>query len=427
MLKKIQVDQLRLGMHLRSFEGSWGDHPFWRASFVLLDPADLARARASGIGECWIDTGLGVDVAASSVAAAAPVAEVDVSVAAGASVVAESASTRRVSLDAELHRAAKLCKTASTQVMAMFEDVRLGRTLDAERCLPLVHDISASVIRNPGAMLSLARLKTQDDYTYMHSVAVCALMVALGRQMGLDEAACRDAGMAGLMHDIGKAAISPRILGKPGKLDDEETAIIKTHPVRGYELLTEGSAASETTLDVCLHHHERMDGAGYPHRLARDDISMFARMGAVCDVYDAVTSDRPYKAGWDPSESIVRMAQWEGHFDPAMLKALIHTLGIYPIGSLVELESRRIAVVVEQNTHALTKPVVKIFFSQRSKMPVVPEIVDLAAPGCQDSICARTSMEGRNERQIASLWAGVALPKGYKAPRRRADQPATSR
>src|SRR5439155_18292257 len=141
----------------------------------------------------------------------------------------------------------------------------LGRAIDAEHCIPLVHDITESVFRNPGALVSLARLKTQDDYTYMHSVAVCALMVALARQLGLDEARCRDAGLAGLLHDTGKALMPPEVLNKPGKLTDAEFAMMKLHPQRGHELLSEGRAVVGAALDVCLHHHEKFDGSGYPH------------------------------------------------------------------------------------------------------------------------------------------------------------------
>ncbi len=423
MLRKIPVQQLQLGMYVHSFEGSWVDHPFWRNSFVLEEAADLARARASNIDECWIDVSLGLDVAPPPLGA--PPALPEIATPAASAIVVDA--PKQTSMTAELNRAAKLCKTASKQVMQMFNDARLGNTLDAQGCLPLVTEITESVFRNPGALLSLARLKTQDDYSYMHSVAVCALMVALGRQMGFDDAGCRDAGMAGLLHDIGKSVIPPEILGKPGKLDDREFDIIKTHPERGHELLLGGSAVPPSSLDVCLHHHERVDGKGYPHGLAGDEISLIARMGAVCDVYDAVTSDRPYKAGWDPAEAIARMAQWEGHFDPAIVKALIHSLGIYPTGSLVRLESQRIAVVVDQNAHALARPIVKIFFSQRSRMPVAPELVDLAGPNCSDRISSRESTDGWNQREIAALWAGQALPKGFKAPGNAASLPSRTR
>ena len=410
VLKKIEVRQLELGMHLHAFDGPWVSHPFWRTAFVLKDIDDVHKARASDLAHCWIDTALGADVAASAPPAVQPPCAP-----APAPVVAEQSPAS--TMGDELGRAARLCKSASAQVRHMFDDARLGRALDADGCTSLVHEISESMSRNPGALLTLARLKTQDDYSYMHSVAVCALMISLGRQLGLDDAQCREAGVAGLLHDIGKAFIPPAILGKPGKLDDAEFAIIKTHPERGHEILLASPATSESARDVCLHHHERIDGKGYPHGLGGEEISMFARMGAVCDVYDAVTSERPYKAGWDPADAIARMAQWEGHFDPAMIRALVLTLGVYPNGSLVRLESQRIAVVVEQNAQAMAKPVVKVFFSQKSRMPMPPQVLDLAAPHCTDRIQAREDVAGWNQRDIAKLWAGDALPKGFKAMR----------
>jgi putative nucleotidyltransferase with HDIG domain len=309
----------------------------------------------------------------------------------------------------------------------MFGEVRMGRTLDAERCLPLVNEIADSVHRNSSALVSLSRLKTQDDYTYMHCVAVCALMIALGRQLGLDESACREAGMAGLLHDIGKALMPTAILNKPGKLDEAEFSAIKEHPVRGHELLVEVPGLPPSSLDVCLHHHEKFDGSGYPHGQAADGISLFARMGSICDVYDAVTSDRPYKAGWNPGEAIAQIATWKGHFDPEIVKAFIRSLGIYPMGSLVRLASQRVGVVIEQNECALTRPIVKIFFSLRSRLPVPPAIVDLSGAHCTDSIQELERLDGWNQREIAAMWAGDAVPKGFKHPARPARHAANGR
>ena len=203
-----------------------------------------------------------------------------------------------------MQRAAQVLKRSKQQVTSLFNEARLGKAVDPQQCLPLVEQISASLARNGSALLSLARLKTSDEYTYMHSVAVCALMIAMARQLGLSEEHVREAGEAGLLHDIGKMAIPDAILNKPGKLTDAEFGTMRSHPEAGARMLLDCRQVSALVIDVCLHHHEKFDGSGYPHRLTGEQISLFARMGAVCDVYDAITSDRPYKKGWDPAEAL---------------------------------------------------------------------------------------------------------------------------
>jgi HD-GYP domain-containing protein (c-di-GMP phosphodiesterase class II) len=245
----------------------------------------------------------------------------------------------------------------------------------------------------------------------MHSVAVCALMVALGRQLGLNDAQCRDAGMAGMLHDLGKAVMPQEILNKPGKLTPEEFDIIKQHPVRGYEMLLGGTNVSEGAKDVCLHHHERFDGTGYPHGLAGENITLLSRMGAVCDVYDAVTSDRPYKAGWDPAHALSQMASWKGHFDTVVFQSFVKSVGIYPTGSLVRMRSGRLAVVLEQNPSALTKPRVKIFFSTKAGLPLDPQVLDLSSPHVNDQIEAREPPENWQFPYLTELWDGATALK----------------
>jgi hypothetical protein len=157
-----------------------------------------------------------------------------------------------------------------------------------------------------------------------------------------------------------------------------------------------------------LHHHEKTDGSGYPVKLKRDEISLHAKMGAVCDVYDALTSNRPYKMGWDPAESIRKMAEWvEGHFDKRVFQAFVKSLGIYPIGSLVRLDSGRIGVVMEQTNHSLTTPRVKVFFSTKSDMRIPPGIVDLSLPGATDKIATREDPEKWKFHDLNELWSGM--------------------
>jgi putative nucleotidyltransferase with HDIG domain len=407
MLKKITIQQLRLGMHLHALEGSWLDHPFWKTKFVLSDQSDLDKLRASGVPACVIDVSKGLDVLvvpAHAAAATTPVAAPD--------PVPEPMSpailSQPSSMAGEVKRAAVLVSKSKQAVMALFSEARMGKALDASECLPLVDEVAGSVWRNPGALVSLARLKTHDDYTYMHSVAVCALMVSLAKQLGLNEARTREAGLAGLLHDLGKAMMPSEVLNKPGKLTDDEWKIMKSHPMRGHELLREGGTATEGALDVCLHHHEKMDGSGYPHGLHGDQISLLAKMGAVCDVYDAITSNRPYKNGWDPAESVRKMAEWRGgHFDDAVFQAFVKSMGIYPVGSLVRMQSGRLAVVCEQNPESLVAPKVKVFFSTRSQLHIPPELLDLSSGSCGDRIAARESNAQWKFTHLDELWAGA--------------------
>lgn len=405
MLKKIPVEQLRLGMHLQAFCGAWLEHPFWRTKFVLTDPRDLALVRESAIREVWIDIAKGKDVdtpeSAHSPDAAPsaddfPQPEIEQE--------PDPAATAPASFSDEVKRASRIVSKGREAVVSMFQEARMGKAIEAEAAAPLVEEISNSVMRNPGALISLARLKTADDYTFMHSVAVCALMIALARQLGLDEKQTREAGMAGLLHDLGKAMIPLEVLNKPGKLTDAEFDLVKTHPEEGYKLLLEGKDVSEVVKDVCLHHHEKVDGSGYPKRLNGETMSLFAKMGAVCDVYDAITSNRPYKAGWDPAESIKRMAEWKGHFDPMVFQAFVKSLGIYPIGSLVRLESGKLGVVIEQGEQSLLKPRVKVFFSTRAQAYITPEVIDLARS--PEKIAAREEATKWGIKDVDRWWVG---------------------
>jgi putative nucleotidyltransferase with HDIG domain len=395
-------------MHLHELCGSWMEHPFWRTKFLLKDPNDIRLIIDSGITEVWIDVKIGLDVAQGSDASAAETKE-EVSAAVDKLLIQSAARdqpVKLVSMAEEVKRAAKICATSKAAVVSMFQEVRMGKAISAEAANELVDEIASSVMRNPGALISLARLKTADDYTYMHSVAVCALMVSLARQLKLDEKQIRDAGMSGLLHDLGKAMIPMEILNKPGKLTDEEFHIIKSHPEEGYRLLVEGGSVGEIPLDVCLHHHEKVDGRGYPHQLKDEQISLFAKMGAVCDVYDAITSNRPYKAGWDPAESIRKMTEWcKGHFDEPVFHGFIKSIGIYPIGSLVRLSSGRLAVVTEQSEKSLLTPNVKVFFSTKTNAYIQPEAIYLSRAGATEKIVSREDAAAWGIKNLDQFWA----------------------
>lgn len=350
------------------------DHPFWKSSFLLSTDQDLKALLNSSISEVWIDPGRGLDAESEDISLSSQ----DVL----SSLEAETKSAPpipKATFEDEISRAKLVHAKARKAVVAMFSEVRMGQSIPVDQVYPLVDEIHQSVARNTDALLSLVRLKNADDYTYLHSVAVCALMVALGKQMGLEGDDLRSAGVAGLLHDVGKMMVPDQVLNKPGRLTDEEFSIIQGHPRLGYEVLVEAGMDDPIVLDVCLHHHERMDGRGYPEKLDAGKITLFAKMGAVCDVYDAITSDRCYKKGWEPVEAIRKMVEWqEGHFDKEIFHSFIRTVGIYPQGTLVRLKSGRLALVVEQGERSLLTPVVKVFFSLKQNSAVLPEKIDLS-------------------------------------------------
>ena len=400
-------------MYIHELCGSWMEHPFWKTKFLLNSGKDLQRILESGIREVWIDTSKGLDLPSGQTAEQVEV-ETEAVLLAAAPVQSPETFTpvaetvQRRALEEEVERAAKLCDSSKAAVMKMFGDARMGRAIEVGQAGEMVDEISASIMRQPNALISLARLKHADEYTYMHSVAVCALMIALARQLGLAEEQVREAGMAGLLHDIGKMCMPLAVLNKPGKLTDSEFATMRGHPEAGARLLIDSKQVSALVLDVCLHHHEKIDGTGYPHRLAGEQISLFARMGAVCDVYDAITSNRPYKAGWEPAESIHKMAEWsKGHFDERVFQAFVKTVGIYPTGSLVRLQSGRLGVVLEQHGKSLLTPQVKVFFSAKSKLPIPQEVIDLSKLDGQDRIVGRESPAEWGFRNLSELWTGL--------------------
>jgi len=397
MLRRVLPKDVRLGMFIHALEGSWLHHPFWRKRFLLTDPADLEKLQDSAVPMVVIDDekGLGPDSPpkpavpapstpfARTIAAASRRHEPAPAPARKRSVLAPCSAQE------EFSRANAIVGRSKRAVTRMFNEARLGKAITCSSVTPLVDEIADSVTRNPSALIGIARLKNADEYTYMHSVAVCALMINLARHLEIDEALIRDIGLAGMLHDVGKMAIPVGVLNKPGKLTDEEFAQIRLHPERGHDMLLKGGDVPEIALEVCLHHHEKYDGTGYPHRLAGENISRWARMGAVCDVYDAVTSNRPYKDGWAPTESLSRMEEWEGHFEPELLARFIRSIGIWPVGTLVRLRSNRLGLVVAENKADPTRPRVSAFYSIPGRELIAPETITVANSFKGDQIIQR--------------------------------------
>ena len=377
MIKRVAVGSLRPGMYVHDIGLGWLDHPFPFSHFALKTDDQVSELLALGLQTVLIDTSKGDDL---QDAQTEEEARADATAKLMLLAAEKPRPIREVSVGEEIARAKQLHRRAGVVVRDIMRDVRLGKAVHAENVAALVDDITESVVRNSGALLSMLRLKNKDDYTFLHCVSVGTLMVTFGRSIGMEGEDLRQAGIGGFVHDVGKMKVPDAILNKPAKLTDHEFGVIRAHPSTGHAILRESSGVGDVPLDITLHHHERMDGRGYPEKLAAPDISLLARMASIVDVYDAITSDRAYHKGMEPTEALRRMMEWAegGQLDAELLKRFIRCVGIYPTGTLVRLESGLLGVVTDQNARELLKPRVCVFFSAIDNLYVTPRAIDLA-------------------------------------------------
>jgi HD-GYP domain-containing protein (c-di-GMP phosphodiesterase class II) len=375
MLKRIDSSQLRLGMFIHDLDCGWMEHPFVRSRFVVTSDDEIRKVRSAGIRGVTIDCARGLDVSdAPTLEEAAAATEAEV-----AAIAARPVAPVRASLAEEFSRAVTIQRQAAGLVKTVMQDARLGKAVELDRVAPVVEAITASILRNAGALLGLSVIKAKDDYTFLHSVSVCTLLVAFCRSRKMDADTIYQAGIGGLLHDTGKALVPDHILNKPGRLSDEEFALVQRHPKDGYDILSRTEGIGAIPLDITLHHHERRDGSGYPDRQSESQISELAQMAAIVDVYDAITADRCYHKGMPAAEALRKMYEWSKfHFNPALTQEFMRCVGIYPVGTLVLLESGRLGVVVEPHESSLLTPKVNVFYSTKSQAYIKPETVDLA-------------------------------------------------
>ncbi len=394
MIKKVPVSQLCIGMYVHDLGGSFLDHSFWRSRFLIQNERKLRSLRESKLEWVLIDTDRGVDVSSVASGAAAPAARAEAASRAapqtpGAARSPEKAAAAHQTATPEQQAfddARDIIDGSREQVKQLFADVELGGKIDMRQIEGLVQDMADSIEGHPDALTSLARIKRADQYLYAHSVAVSALMTALARTLELSDEQIRLAGMAGLLHDIGKVRDPDEAPGKLGRPIQPAQELLRKHPQAGAEALRQDPNVPPEVIDVCLHHHERVDGKGFPDGLAGEDISLLARMAAICNYYDEVISTRPFKKGWDPAFALFKMLQSSGQFDMDILGAFVRTVGRYPLGSIISLTQSELGLVVAQNPDTPELPVVKIFYSIRWSHAIPERRVNLAEPDCPSRV-----------------------------------------
>lgn len=282
------------------------------------------------------------------------------------------------SIQEELRRADEMYGEAIGYARSFIDDVKEGKAIDVNEATPLVNNFIDSVFRNESAAAAISKLKAFDEYTYTHCINVSILAVILGKRLGYDRDRLEMVGKAGLFHDVGKALIPDHILNKPGKLTDEEMQIMRTHPLHGYKILTAQGDIPEEIVRGAVEHHEKYDGSGYPCGLKGDQISDIARLLAVVDVYDALTSKRVYKDPLPPGKVLAMMYKWRvTDFHPNIVEQFIKSLGVYPVGSFVKLSDGRHGVVLDLNQEDPLHPVVRVAYDENMQ-PLNLVTVDLS-------------------------------------------------
>lgn len=403
MIKKVQVSELRPQMYIHDLNCSWIRHPFVKNSFTLTSRSDIEKIAACGVSHVYIDTSRGMDVAKP--AETEPTPQTQEKTTAETRPAPTRPQPKEVPIEVELIQARRIYNEASSIVHTTLQDCRLGKQVDLEKLEPVVADITDSILRNPDAIVSLVRLKQADSYTFQHSVAVGAILISLCRSME-NRTIIEQVGIGGFLHDVGKMKVPEHILNKPGKLDEQEYAIMKQHVEYGLEIIEKIAGISPISISIVAEHHERYDGSGYPRGLKGEEISAYGQMACIADVYDAMTSTRVYHAGCEPNVALKQLLDRRGQeYNNKLVHHFIRTIGIYPIGSLVKLESGYLAVVVDQHHENLLHPRVRIIFNIRTRSYIAPKDFDLSKPNSNHRIvsCETPAHWGINPNRYLRL------------------------
>lgn len=396
MIREIHVNDLKIGMHVHELGLRWMNHPFLRNRFRISNQSEIEKIRRCGIATVWIDTSRGEDVPRPHKPLGIPPTEALAAASKSQRAESEKETWERIGQDTA--RSAQIFRETFPVVRQLMEEVRSGVKIDAHRISQQVEKFVESSIRNPGAMIAMVNLKGHDEYTFAHSIHVSVLSLALGTQIGLDRDELRLLGTGAMLHDLGKASIPLKILNKPGRLTEEEFRVIQTHPQLGVSHLAEtGRGRRPEVLSCILDHHEKLDGTGYPRARTESELGRLPRIVSVADVYDALTSDRVYHKGTTPHNAVVILYGLRNtHFDSEIVNSLIRLVGVYPVASLVRLNTNEIAVVVAANPSDALRPEIEILTDPKGKPLTQAKRINLSDPSGIASV---------RRRSIIGPWA----------------------
>ncbi|MGZ5034294.1 MAG: HD-GYP domain-containing protein [Usitatibacter sp.] len=284
----------------------------------------------------------------------------------------------QATVEQEAPRAREVVSQANNLLEKLVSDIRLGQSFEVERVEEIVDDMVESIVRNPQALMWVARLREQDITAYGHGLQVSVYLTSFGRHLGFPKAQLSHLAQVGLLLDIGKIRLPRDILEKQGRLTDEEFEQAKAHVAHGLEILAETPNFDPQVLSGIEQHHERMNGSGYPKGLVGDEISIFGRMAGIVDCFAALTNHRPYASAVSSYEALRNITGWGGDFfHEALVQQFVSSVGVFPVGSLIELSTGEVAIVVEHSKVRRLKPRVLIVTGPDKTPATFPTMVDL--------------------------------------------------
>lgn len=407
---KINANELKVGMYVCELDRPWLETNFWFQGFELksIDEINAVRKICEYVYIDKSKSRFGVSSVSSGTAYTKAWLDKQ-----------GPPPEKQRTFQEEIEEAASIHQNASNLIRTFMDDVRLGRGINTSAAKTMVSQCVQSILNTPDALMWLTQLKHKDEYTAEHSMNVCIMSIALGRHIGLSVEELNQVGLCGMMHDMGKMRVPLSILNCPGRLEPEEMAIMQSHTTHGMKLLMSSKDMYAGAIDVAYSHHEQLNGNGYPRKLREEHITPYAKMVAIVDMYDAITSDRVYQKGRSHLDALNIMTKESGtHLDPSLTIRFIECIGIYPPGSIVEMNNGEVGIVVEVNPKQKIRPKIILLLDEH-KQPRNERLIDLSkidldASGQKYTI-RRTPKNDEFGIDINKYYQNGLLNKGFAA------------
>lgn len=406
---EVPVSELKKGLYVSRLDRPWVDSPFLFQGFEIETDEELAQLR-SLCAVVFVEVNAkefeelvkGRDIVRSKATQAAKSPDSLAQLSRGLTTLVSQVPVKdTVPLRTELSKAKAAYGDARRTVTQIFDRLRRGGGLDVPMMEVVVESMVDSIFRNRDAMSWLARMKIKDDYLYNHSLAASVWALSFGRHLGLDKETLRSIGTGAMLLDIGKTQLPNELLRKSDKLTLQEWTLVRSHVERGLQLVQDDPRVDDRMRTMIRAHHERMDGSGYPDKLKGDAIPLLGRIAGIVDSYDAMTSDRHYAKGKSTYDAVLELKKQGGiWFQAELVELFIQAVGVFPTGTLVEMNSGEVGVVTAQNRFRRLRPEIMLILDADKKLRTEFVVIDLQL------------YEENNSTGHPTLWIAKGLEPG---------------